>query len=376
MKKKILTLLILIGFIAPNVELAAIAEPYQGHVEETDLRKKDDSQIFTKEVVKIEQNKTINLTVSQVLAGATSIEGDEFFAVVSEDVLAGSGVLLPVGTVAHGTIKNIVDPKRLGRDGYIELSFDYLVTPDGREIPIEGGMTSKLTPAKSVAKKVGEDVTYTAIGGAYGAVAAMEVLGLEGAIASQGYTLLGGAAIGGVVALGLALFRKGKDVLISPGDEIKVKIKSTEEIPVMKHEALRQEEIAYEGLDVKITDMFLEEDPFGNLNTISLDLIINNRSASDFSTFDIAMVNDLQTSYRPSIFTDYKNSLAMKKIKRGESVSGILSFSVDNYKRQHWLVFYDKKNGKPLAKISIDNARKDLNIPTLSKKKKRKKYNA
>lgn len=374
MKKKILSIIILSSLFVSNIQLAAYcAAPFQGHIEETDVKTNENDKIFTKEVEKIEEDKTINLTVSQVLAGTTSIEGDEFFAVVSNDVLAGSGVLLPVGTVAHGSIKNIVDPKRLGRDGYIELSFDYLITPDGREIPIEGGMTSKLTPAKSAAKAVGENIAYTAVGGVYGAVAAMEILGLEGAILSQGYTVMGGAALGGVIALGLSLFRKGKDVLISPGDEIKVRIRSTEAIPVMKHEALRQDELKYDGLDVKITDIFLEEDPFGHLNTISLDLIIRNQSKSDFSSFDIALVNDLRNSYNPSIFTDYKNSLAMKTIKRGESVSGILSFSVDNPKRAHWLVFYDKRNHKPLAKISIDNAKKDLNITDLEKKKKKRK---
>ena len=144
-------------------------------------------------------------------------------------------------------------------------------------------------------------------------------------------------------------------------------------MPVMKHEALRQEEIAYEGLDVDINDIFLEEDPFGNLNTISLDLIIKNYSKTNFSTFDIALVNDLHTSYNPSIFTDYRNSLAMKNIDKGEQVSGILSFSVDNPKRKHWLVFYDRKNHKPLAKISIDNAKKDLNISDLEKNKKKRK---
>ncbi|MGM9993191.1 MAG: hypothetical protein ACI37R_00495 [Candidatus Avigastranaerophilus sp.] len=374
MKKKLLTLFIILGLSAPNIALTSFASiPYQGHIEETDIKNNNDNEIFTNEVRKIETDKTINLTVSQVLAGTTSVEGDEFFAVVSDDVLAGSGILLPVGTVAHGKIKNIGDPKRLGRDGYIELSFDYLITPDGREIPIEGGMTSKLTPSKSVAKAVGENIAYTAAGGAYGVAAAVEILGLEGAILSQGYTLLGGAALGGVIALGLSLFRKGKDVLIAPGDEIKVKIKSSEEIPVMKHEALRQEEIAYEGLDVDINDIFLEEDPFGNLNTISLDLIIKNYSETNFSTFDIALVNDLHTSYNPSIFTDYRNSLAMKNIDKGEQVSGILSFSVDNPKRKHWLVFYDRKNHKPLAKISIDNAKKDLNISDLEKKKKKRK---
>ncbi len=374
MKKKIISLLILSALsVSYTLPVVYAQEPFQGHIEETETKPYNDKKIFTNEVKNLDETKTINLTVSQVLAGTTSIEGDEFFAVVSDDVLAGSGVLLPVGTVAHGSIKNIVDPKRMGRDGYIELSFDYLITPDGREIPIEGDMTSKLTPAKSIVQKAGEDIAYTAIGGVYGAVAAMEIAGLEGAIVSQGYTVIGGAAIGGVIALGLSLFRKGKDVLIAPGDEIKVKIKSSEAIPVMTHEALRQDEIKYEGLDVDITDIFLEEDPFGNLNTISIDLIIKNQSDKDFSAFDIALVSDLRNSYTPSIFTDYKNSLAMKNIKKGENVSGILSFSVDNPKRQHWLVFYDKRNHKPLAKISIDNAKHDLNITNLEKKKKRHK---
>lgn len=372
MKKKLTTLIILTAFCIPQTELIAYSEIYRGHIEESS-EKKNDKEIFTNEVRHIEPNKYIELTVSQVLAGETSFEGDEFFAEVSSDVLAGSGVLLPKGTVAHGTIKNIVDPKRLGRNGYIELSFDYLITPDGREIPIEGGMTSKLNPAQSIAKTAGEDLAYTAIGGVYGAVAALELAGIEGAIVSQGYTLAGGAAIGGVIALGLALFRKGKDVLISPGDEIKVKIKSTEAIPVMTHESVRKEELQYEGLEVRINDIFLEKDPFDNLNTISLDLIIKNNSKQDFSSFDIAMVNDLHNSYAPSIFTDYKNSLTMKTIKKGENVSGILSFSVDNPKREHWLVFYDKRTHKPLAKISIDNAKKDLNITDLAKKGKKKR---
>ncbi len=370
--KKILSIFILSVFIMSDAS-AVCAEPYHGYIEETSINNHDKQKIFTNETEKIDEHKEINLTVSQVLAGTTSAEGDEFFAEVSNDVLSGSGVLLPKGTVAHGKIKNIVDPKRMGRDGYIELSFDYLITPDGREIPIDGGMTSKLNPAHSAVQKTGETIAHTAVGGIYGAVAALEVAGLAGAVVSQGYTLAGGAAVGGIIALGMSLFRKGKDVLISPGDEIKVKIKSNQEIPVMTFDSVRQEELKYEGLDVQINDIFLEKDPFDNLNTISLDLIIKNNSETDFSSFDIALINDLHNSYNPSIFTDYKNSLAMKNIKSGESVSGILSFSVDNPNREHWLVFYDKRYHKPLAKISIDNAKKDLNITDLAKKGRKKR---
>lgn len=375
MKQKIIILFILIGLCISDTSLFVYAqEPFKGHIEQTDINPNENNQnIFTKEEQKLEANKVIELTVSQVLTGTTSVEGDEFFAEVSDDILAGSGVLLPKGTIAHGSIKNIVDPKRMGRDGYIELSFDYLITPDGREIPIEGDMTSRLHPAKSVAKVAGENIAHAAVGGWTGALAAMEIAGLPGAVASQGYTVIGGAAIGGVIALGMSLFRKGNDVLIAPGDEIKVKISSSTPIQIMTHEAVKQKELQYDGLDVAINDVILEKDPFDNLNTITLDLIIKNQSTKDFSTFDIKLMNDLHNSYHPTIFSDYKNSLAMKTIKRGENVSGVLSFAVDNPNRQHWLVFTDRRTNKPLAKISVDNAIKDLNITDLQKKRKKRK---
>ena len=236
MKKKITSLIILSSFFMMNY-IPIYAETIHGYIEETSGAKQKNEQIFTKEVKKLENTKEVELTVSQVLNGATSIEGDEFFAEVSQDVMADTGVLIPRGTIAHGTIRNIAAPKRLGRNGYIELSFDYLVTPDGREIQIDGNMTSKLNPAVSTSKVIGESVLSTAVGGAYGAVAAIQLAGIEGAVLSHGYTLAGGAAIGGVIALGMCLFRKGQDVLISPGDEIKIKIASSEPIQVMKKES-------------------------------------------------------------------------------------------------------------------------------------------
>lgn len=375
MKKKLIALIILCGLCMPSPMSLAVSYDYKGRIESSNEAPEGQETQFTNETKKLDEKQEIVLSVSQVINGSTAIEGDEFFAEVSKDVLAESGILLPKGTVAHGTIKNISDPKRLNRDGYVELAFDYLITPDGREIPIEGGMSSKMHPVKSVPQTAGENIAHTAIGGVYGALAAVEVLGLEGAVLSQGYTVAGGAAIGGLVALGLSLFRKGKDVLIAPGDEIKIKVKSDEAIPVMTFESNRQKEYDYEGLDVMITDIILEKDIFDNLNTYTLDLIIKNNSKTSFTAFDVAMVNDLNTSFNPSIFTDYKNSLAMRPIKKGENVSGMLSFTVDNPKRQHWLVFYDKRTHKPLARISIDNAKKDLKLSDsdLTKKRKKKK---
>ena len=100
----------------------------------------------------------------------------------------------------------------MGRQAWINLDFDYLVTPDGREIPIEGKMSTKLHPVAEASKIVAQDVGYTVAGGAMGGFLALNWLGLEAAIASQGYTIAGGAAVGGAIGLGMALIRKGSDV--------------------------------------------------------------------------------------------------------------------------------------------------------------------
>ena len=359
-----LLLCFLSGFYTP-----VYSAVWRGHAEKTDTLPEKE-KIFTGETAVVEQKEIIKMVVSQVLSTELTMEGDEFFAEITNDVEGKGGVLLPVGTVAHGYVRNIVDPKRGGRDGWIELTFDSLITPDGREIPIKASMTTKNTPAKAVAKSVGISTGYTVTGSVVGGVTMLNLLGLEAAIASQGYTIMGGAAAGAIMGLGMSLIRKGKNVLISRGDEIKVTMQTNVELPVMDKEAIKQKEIFYDGLDVKIDDMWLVKDPFGVRNTFQLTLDIENNSDQNFSTFTIAVVNDLHRKYYPSLF--YKDSLSFSDMKKGSHVKGRLYFSVDDPKRQHWLVFYSKTTRKPLARISLDNAKKELKINFDRRRKKKK----
>ena len=107
------------------------------------------------------------------------------------------------------------------------------------------------------------------------------------------------------------------------------------------------------------------------MNTITVALVITNLTDKYFTGFDISMVNDLNASFYPSVFGD--TTLMFSKIKPGDRLSGRISFSVDNVKRKHWLVIYDRMERKPVAKISIDNAQRDLKDKKEAKKKKKKK---
>ena len=364
---------LILSIMLANTALADM--PYQGHAEFDEQYTPPDEKLFTGKTEYLEKKDVIEMTVSQVLDGSYSLEGDEFFATVTSDVLGDKGVIIPKGTVAHGSITQTSEAKRLGRDGHLSLSFDYLVTPDGREIPIEGKMSTKLHPLKAATKIVATDVGYTAVGGVAGGLFALQALGLEAAIASQGYTVAGGAALGGTIGLGMSLYRKGKNVLIAPGDEIKVRILSNVELPVYKDEALQKQEMNYPGLDIRIANILYEKDPFGEVNTITLSLSISNMSKKAFSGMDLALVNDYNTVFNPSIFGDTK--LLFSQLKPGDRFAGRISFSVHNVKQSYWLIVNDRATNKPIAKISLDNAYKNVSkdVKKRNDKMKRGKKN-
>lgn len=367
MKKIIsLVLVLLISFI--NTGMAFAAEPLRGSVTENDNIQQTQSDIFTGRVETLNKKEIINMTVSQVLDSSISIEGDEFFAEVTDDVYSNKGIVIPKGTFAHGRLTNTTAPGKMGKGATMDLAFDYLVTPDGREIPIEGNMTTKLHPIAEGAKIVAQDVGYTVAGGAVGGFMALNWLGLEAAIASHGYTLAGGAAIGGVAGLTVALLRKGDHVMIAPGDEIKVKIATPLDLPVYKEEALKQEEILYDGLKISINDVKHGKDPFGEVNTITLSVLISNMSDKTLSGFDMALVNDYNAKFSPSIFGNTK--LMFRQIKPGDKVAADVSFAVDNLNRKFWLTFFDRKNSKVITKISVDNAYKKVSEKTRKKNQK------
>ena len=51
----------------------------------------------------------------------------------------------------------------------------------------------------------------------------------------------------------------------------------------------------------------------------------------------------------------------------------MLSFSVDNPKQKLWLVFFDNYYKQPVVKISLNNARREIELKKGEKKGKKKK---
>lgn len=375
MIKKFFSTILLIGYILIfEIAPSFAGESIKGGIEQTDIKENINKELFTGEIDSLDEKDTIKMTVSQVLNGNYTEAGDEFFAEITEDVIGGKetkGIIVPKGSIVHGIVTTIEDPKNMGRDGYIVTVFDYIVTPDGRQIPIKANLTTKENLAKGTAKNVAKHVGITAATGVAGGFFALNFLGLEAAIASHGMTLAGGAAIGGVVGLTSTLLSKGKTVQVKPGDELNIKMITDIDIPVMSKDAFKDEDIFYDGLDVTINNVTYEKDPFQEEDILTLDIKISNMTDKMFYAFDIALMNEIRNTSYPSPFGD--TSLWFRKIESGDVVIGKLSFIITNKKYKHWLVFYDRATKKPLAKYSIDSIISDNKVNKSKKTKKNKR---
>ncbi len=346
--KKAITITIILSFLNIN---SAIAAPLKGSVSEDETI--NHSKMFTGQTDKLDKKDTVKLTVSHVINGSINEEGDEFFAEITEDVKGDKGVIIPKGSIVHGIIQYIQDPKKLNRDGYIITAFDYLVTSDGRQIPIQGSLSTKENLAKGTLKNIAQHTGVTLVTGAIGGLMSINLFGLETAIASHGATVAGGAAIGGAIGLVSMMNRKGDVVNLKPGDEFEIKIIGEIDLPVFSQDAFKEDDLYIDGLNVDILSAKYDKDPFGGDNFITLDLKIENNSNLDFYPFDIALMDDIKKVYYPSPFGD--NDIWFNSIKSGEKAIGKMSFSINNKKNKHWLIFMDRGTKKPIAKYSIES---------------------
>ncbi len=290
---------------------------------------------------------SLELVLSSEIALGETVEGDEFFGKVSKDVLVDGRVVIPYGTRVHGVLTTLEAPKRAGRNGYINARFDYLLTPDGREVPIEGNSTTRDSKGKAAAKVVGRAAGYTAVGGVVGTVIALQLGGLAGAAASHGYTLAGGAAIGGTAGLTIAILKKGKSVMLQPGAEMHVKLNEPLKLPTMTMPDETAEDFSVPGLKVKVAGMRVDRRPSGGVGEITLTLNILNQTENTFSTFEIGLEDELGDVFFLSPLGD------TIKIEPSGHLNSNITFIVDNVKSRYKLVFFKPYSPEPLAKFAL-----------------------
>ncbi|MEB3246037.1 MAG: hypothetical protein VKJ06_08655 [Vampirovibrionales bacterium] len=338
---------------AAKPEAAAAANLIKGSVVVSEDGGKAIPTVNEDDIKTVKPGSQLELTVSTEIGPGMGVSlGDGFYAKVSKHFKIGDEIVIPKGSVVHGSVTQLADPKRAGRNGYVSLKFDSLMTPDGREIPIDGDFSTKDGALKAAAKVVGRASGFTLGGGLVGALMVLRVGGLAAVTASQGYALAGGAAVGGAVGLTAAMVTKGKSVMIEPGTKLKVALGEGLSLPTMTMPEATADDIKLPGLDVKLMGLKIGPDPFGERREIMLTLDISNLTENTFSMFDIALEDENGVVHYPSPFGD--TGLWFQRVKPNSRVTGNLTFTVDNPDLEHKLVFFKQYTRQKLAKLTID----------------------
>ncbi len=199
----------------------------------------------TAKTKRIPAGTTFQLEFLQPVSTFSGNSGDSFVATLLNEQVSGSSVILPAGTVVRGSISEVKTAKRFSRGAKLYLDFDHVVTPAGRQIPLDmavaqfdkiyydGGLYKNLGYGEAVQTNYNRAAEITRNATEYGKKAGESAPGIQyltTPICAVG-GFIGGAGyfIGDSIA---DMFRKGQDVYINTGDIMNVKLVNPIDIPV------------------------------------------------------------------------------------------------------------------------------------------------
>lgn len=194
---------------------------------------------------RIPAGTVFKLEFLQPVSTFSGCEGDSFVATMKNELATGSNVILPTGSVVRGSVAKVNTAKRFSRGAKLYLDFDHIVTPNGRQIPLDlavcqfdniyydGSLYKNLGYGEAVQKNYERAVEITKNSTNYGLKAGESAPGIQ--YLTTPFCAIGGF-IGGVgywIGDGVAdMFRKGKDVYINKGDVLTVKLLNPIDVPV------------------------------------------------------------------------------------------------------------------------------------------------
>ncbi len=194
---------------------------------------------------RIASGTRFELEFLQPVSTSSGSEGDFFTASLKNELSTDNIVILPRGSVIRGSISTIKTAKRFSRGAMLYLDFDHVVTPNGRQIPLDmavvsydkinydGGLYKNLGYGEAVKENWDKGVEITKKLTNYGFSVKDDHPGLQyittPVCAIGGFFGGAGYLIGDSVA---DMFRKGKEVIINGGDKMTVQLINPIDVPV------------------------------------------------------------------------------------------------------------------------------------------------
>lgn len=194
---------------------------------------------------RIPAGTVFKLEFLQPVSTFSGCEGDSFVATMKNELSTGTNVILPSGSVVRGSVAQVNTAKRFSRGAKLYLDFDHIVTPNGRQIPLDlavcqfeniyydGSLYKNLGYGEAVQKNYERAVEITKNSTNYGLKAGESAPGIQ--YLTTPFCAFGGfiGGVGYLVGDSVAdMFRKGQDVYINKGDVLTVKLLNPIDVPV------------------------------------------------------------------------------------------------------------------------------------------------
>jgi len=291
------------------------------------------------------ENTYINSQVSQ--------KGDEIWLKVGQDVGNGSSLGVPGGWYMRGLITQVEKIKKGHRDGYVEIEFDKIVSPNGDyEVDFPAKFSSKDKVLKMVAKQVAIGSAYTGAGAAAGALLAWQLTGIQTTIATYGINIGVGAGVG--AAIGIFGFGKstGKIDNFTPGEMIT--LTTNEPITTVAFNPNEAQSAkptpTLQGLDLKIEKFKFVKTPWDDKSSKLLEVYVDvdNRSKETYHFFDVAAISENGQSC-PQVGTGAKG-----RIMPNQKGKVHFLFFSNGTKQKYFLLFKSRRTGSELSRVPIN----------------------
>jgi hypothetical protein len=201
-------------------------QPYNGTTGSSSVSTQNGNQVLQGYVATIPANTRFTGTLgSGVISSELNKVGDQVKLSVDTPLVSSDNrVIVPAGSQIIGQISQIEPTGRTGKNATLDINFNEIVTPDGQHYQIHGSVATDdgLLHGGTTKGRVLKALGTTAVGAGLGAALGTAMGPLSGGHVGRGAVY--GTAVGAGVGALAAAAMKGKDVSISSGDKLEIKL--------------------------------------------------------------------------------------------------------------------------------------------------------
>ena len=176
-------------------------------------------------VATVPANTAFTGTITTPISSELNKVGDRVTLNVDQALSSSDGrVIVPAGSQIIGTVSKVVPSGRVGNPGDLDIDFNEIVTPNGERYTIQASVNTEdgMLHGDSTKGRILKGVGITALGAGLGAAVGAGLGPLAGGSVGKG--AIYGTAIGagaGAIAAGI---NKGKEVSMTSGDQLQIKL--------------------------------------------------------------------------------------------------------------------------------------------------------